>query len=213
MNVSIVSLSAHGADEVLVSFAITNGTDTQSERLLVSAAAVADLRLSVGECDPGCFDAVLAASQMYAATKRGLALLSFGRHSPKMLVRKLLQKGIARDVAAEAVKGLIRQGYLNPRADAYAEATTCVAKGWGEMRISSALREKGYADPVIRYALDRLEEDGVDYTAACAAWIQRRFPERPTDPRERAKMYASLARYGYTSSNIRDALRLLEKDS
>ena len=209
MTVSIVSLSAHGADEVCVSFAITNGTDTQSERLLISAASVADLRLCVGDCDPSCFDAVLAASHRHAARKRALSLLSYGRCSPKMLVRKLLQKGVCRDVATEAVKELIRQGYLNPRADAYAEATACVAKGWGRVRISSALREKGYSDPAVHDALNHLDEDGTDYAENCAALIRRRFPDCPTDPRERAKMYASLARLGYTSSDIREALRLI----
>ena len=212
MTIAIVSLTAHGTDDVCVSFAITNGTDTQTERLVVSAATVADLRLCVGSCDEACFDAVLAASQRHEATRRALSLLSFGRHSPRALVRKLGQKGIDRDIATETVKDLIRRGYLNPRADAYAEATACVAKGWGSTRITSSLYEKGYAASIVKEALDRLDEDGVDYAENCAALIRRRFPDRPTDPRERAKMYASLARYGYTSSDIREALDLLDNE-
>ena len=211
MIVSIVSLTAHGADEVCVSFSISNGSDTQSERLVIAAATVADLRLSVGDCNEDCFDAVLSAARRYEATKRGLSMLFFGRYSPKALVGKLVQKGIARDVATEAVKDLIRRGYLNPCADAYAEANACVAKGWGRMRISSSLYEKGYSAMAVREALERLEEDGVDYAEACAALIQRRFPDRPTDARERAKMYAALARYGYSSSDIREAYRLLDE--
>ena len=212
MTISIVSLAARGADEICVSFAITNGTDTQTEQLLISAAAVADLRLSVGDCDEACFDAVLAASQMHEALKRGLSVLSFGRYSPRALARKMMQKGIARDVATEAVKALIRMGYLNPRADAYAEATACLTKGWGRTRISSALYEKGYSASVVHEALERLEDDGVDYAENCAALIRRRFVERTDDPRERAKMYASLSRYGYTSSDIREALRILDHE-
>ncbi len=212
MTVSIVSLTAHGTDDVCVSFSITNGTDTQTERLVISAATVADLRLCVGDCNETCFDAVLAASQKHEATRRALSLLSFGRHSPKALVRKLGQKGIDREIATEAVKDLIHRGYLNPRADAYAEANVGVAKGWGRTRITSSLYEKGYAAAIVHEALDRLDEDGVDYAENCAALIRRRFPDRPTDPRERAKMYASLARYGYTSSDIREALRLLENE-
>ena len=194
MTVSIVSLTAHGADEVAVSFAITNGVDTQTERLVVSAATVADLRLTVGDCNEACFDAVFAAAQKHEATRRALSLLSFGRQSPKALVRKLVQKGIDRETATEAVKALIRRGYLNPRVDAYAEATAYIAKGWGRTRISSSLYEKGYAAPIVHEALDRLDEDGVDYAENCAALMRRRFPDRPTDPRERAKMYAALAR-------------------
>ena len=212
MTVSIVSLTAHGTDDVCVSFAITNGTDTQTERLVVAAATVADLHLTVGDCNEACFDAVLAAAQKHEATRRALSLLSFGRQSPKALVRKLVQKGTNRDIATEAVKGLIRRGYLNPRADAYAEATACVAKGWGKTRITSTLYEKGYAAPIVHEALDHLDDDGVDYVENCAALMRRRFPDRPTDPRERAKMYASLARYGYTSSDIREALQLLENE-
>lgn len=211
MTVSIVSLTAHGTEDVCVSFAISNGIDTQTERLVVSAANVADLRLSVGACTQDCFDSVLAASQKHEATRRALSLLSFGRHSPKALVRKLVQKGTDREIATEAVKGLIRRGYLNPRADAYAEATACVAKGWGRTRITSTLYEKGYAATIVKEALDRLDEDGVDYVENCAALMRRRFPERPADPRERAKMYASLSRYGYTSADIREALQLLEE--
>lgn len=210
MTITIVSLSARGEGEVCVSFAITNGTDTQSERLVIAAADVADLRLSVGECNENCFDAVLAASRRHEATNRALSMLSFGRHSPKNLARKLVQKGIDREIAADAVRGLMRRGYLNPRVDAYAEATACVAKGWGRTRITSSLYEKGYAASIVKEALERLADDGVDYAENCAALIRRRFPNRPSDPRERAKMYASLARYGYTSSDIREAQRLLE---
>ena len=212
MTVSIVSLTAHGVEDVCVSFSISNGTDTQTERLVVSAATVADLRLTVGDCNEACFDAVLAAAQKHEATRRALSLLSFGRQSPKALVRKLVQKGIDREKATEAVKELIRRGYLSPRADAYAEATACVAKGWGRTRITSSLYEKGYAAPIVHEALDRLDDDGVDYVENCAALMRRRFPDRSTDPRERAKMYAALARYGYTSSDIREALRLLENE-
>lgn len=212
MTVSIVSIAAHASDGVCISFSITNGNDSQSERLVISAADMADLRLCVGDCDEACFDAVLAASRKYEAKKRALSLLSFGRHSPKALARKLGQKGIDRKIATETVKDLIHRGYLNPRADAYAEANACVAKGWGKLRISSALREKGYSDVAVRYAMERLDEDGVDYIAGCANWIQR-YGDIPSDPRERAKRYASLVRYGYTASDIRQALRFLEKKS
>ena len=212
MTISIVSLSARGADEVCVSFSISNGIETQTEQLVISAATVADLRLCVGECNESCFDGVLLASKRHDATKRALNILSFGRYSPKALSRKLCQKGIERNVAIETVKDLIRRGLLNPRADAYAEACACLAKDWGSTRITSTLYEKGYPANAVREALDRLNEDGVDYAENCAAIIRRRFPDRPTDPRERAKMYASLARYGYTSADIREALDILDNE-
>lgn len=211
MIVSLVSLSAHGEGEVAVGFSISDGSHTQNERVILPASAVVDLSLAVGVCDEACMDAVLAASEKHAAMKKGMVLLSFGRQSPKALARKLVQKGVAREMAAEAVKELIRRGYLDPCADAYAEAERAKAKGWGRGRISSALYEKGFSAQTVRYALSRLEEDGTDYVAACAEMIRRRYSAIPDDPRDRAKMYASLVRYGYTSSDIREALRLLNK--
>ena len=213
MTISIVSIAARACDDVCVSFSITDGVNVQSERLVISAASVADLRLCVGECSEECFDSVLAAAQRHEATKRALSLLSYGRHSPKALARKLCGKGISRDVAVEAIRDLIARGYLNPRADAYAEANVGVSKGWGRIRISSALYEKGYSASAVHEALARLDADGVDYAAACASLICRRFSEQPTDPKSRAKMYASLSRYGYTTSDIREALSLLEDRS
>lgn len=207
MTILLTGLSAHGADEIKVSFEIGDGEHVQLESHVISAADCADLRLAKGDCTPAQYDAVAYAAALYGARKRGLSLLSFGRCSEKTLIRKLCARGIDREMAAEATASLSRDGYLNADADALAEAERGVAKLWGRRRIAFALREKGYSDDAIRDALCALEDRGVDFEENCAELIRRRGLTRVDDPKERQKQYAALARMGYTTEEIREAFR------
>lgn len=212
MTISIVSLCAHGREEVAVTFCLTDGTHKHTERLLLSAARCADLGLCVGVCDEQRFDDALYASRLYDATKRALVMLAFGRCSSRMMTQKLTKKGVDAEIAVDAVAELIARGYLSPAADALAEAQKGLGKQWGRIRIHASLRQKGYEDGDIRAALDTLEDEGADFEGNCADLIRRRWSDIPTDPIEKKKMVAALMRLGYTSSDIRGACRLLNTE-
>ena len=213
MTVSIVSICAHGADEVAVTFSLSDGIHKQTERLLLSAARCADLNLCVGASDEQCFDGAMYASRLYDATKRALAMLGFGRYSAHMMEHKLVRRGINAEIAADAVADLIERGYLSPAADALAEAQKGLAKQWGKLRIHASLRQKGYGDEDIRAAIEALEDEGADFEGNCAAVIRRRWCDVPIDATEKKKMVAALMRLGYTSSEIRAACRLLNTEN
>ena len=205
MTVSIVSLAARGEDEIAVTFEIRSGEHLQRESFTVSASAVADLRLRKGECDRVLYDTVAREAEVFAAIKKGLYLLGFGRCSEKMLCRKLTAKGIEREIATEAVAELTRRGYLNAVGDAKREAERQAAKLWGRRRIAAALFEKGYGQAEISSALDALEDDGIDYVELCAERMRRTLKALPQTPEQKQKLRTSLERYGYSSSEIRDA--------
>lgn len=207
MTLRITCLSAHGADEIQVSFEIGDGEHTDRESFVISTCDCADLRLCAGPCTTEQYDAVAYASSLYSARRKGLILLGYGRCSQRALSRKLCARGIEREIAEAAAADLAKEGYLDDGADALAEAERGVAKRWGERRIAASLREKGYDDESIRQALWALEDRGVDFVENCAALIRSRYSELPSDPKERQKILASLSRMGYTSSAIRDALR------
>lgn len=208
MTVSIASLAARGEDEICVTFEIRSGEHLQKESFTVSATAVADLRLRKGECDQALYDTVSRQAELFAAIKKGLYVLGFGRSSKKMLCRKLVMKGIDRDLAEEAVEELCRLGYLNAESDAKLEAERQAAKLWGRRRISAALFEKGYGQLEITDALNALEEDGIDYAEMCAERLRRTLKELPQTPDQKRKLKASLERYGFSSSEIRDAWQI-----
>ncbi len=211
MTVEIVSLAARGDEEIAVTFAIRNGEHEQKETFVVPLAMVADLRLSVGACDTDCYDAVSRGAEIGAAVKRGLYLLGYGSCSERALLRKLVSKGVAKEIAVQAVEEIGRRGYLNEDADALREAEKGVAKLWGQRRIAAALASKGYSHEAIQHALYALEDRGVEYAELCAERIRRKEGAVPTDPEDRRRMMASLQRNGFSISEIREAFRLLEE--
>lgn len=209
MVLALVSLSAREGEQIAVSFEIRNGEDIQREQFLVPASLVADLRLVKGEVDRACYDAVVRGSELHAAIKRGLGILSYGSASERMLCRKLQMKGIRREIAEEAVEALRRQGYLNPAEDALREADRCIRKLWGRRRIVSALLEKGYSRAVIQETLESLSDDGVDFVEVCAERLRTHVGAVPADLNDRRKLVASLMRYGFENDEIREAFRLI----
>ena len=213
MTVTILSLAVRGEDEIAVTFALREGEHSDTETFTVSAADVADLRLRRGEIDRETFDAVSHRAEIRRARKQGLYLLGYGACSRRTLCEKLTRKGFSKEIAAEAVAALCRDGYLNPTADALREAQRGVAKLWGKRRIAAALFEKGYDNAEIQAALFSLEDEGVDYTEVCAERIRRTMPDLPADPAARRKRIVSLERYGFSHSEIREAFEQVNDES
>ena len=121
-------------------------------------------------------------------------------------------KGISADIAEEAVSEIEKKGYLDDAASAAREAERCVAKKWGARRISAALYQKGYDGEAVKQALYALEDSGVDFAENCAELIRTRYDELPDDPNEKRKLYASMMRYGYSSSEINSAMDILKNE-
>ena len=212
MTVTILSLSARGSEEVAVTFELREGEHSQRETFLIPVSLVVDLRLCVGECDRACYDAVCYGAEVFRAVRRGLSILGYGSCSERALCRKLMAKGTAREIAEEAVRQLSRMGYLNGGADALREAERCVAKHWGKRRIAATLFSKGYDQEYVRDALDALEDEGVEYSQLCAERIRMQVGVVPSEPAARRKLIASLERYGFTSSEIREAFRIVTQE-
>ena len=203
MTVTLISLADRGGEEISVVFELRSGEHRQKESFLLSTVQVADLRLCVGECDRNCYDNVEYAAQLYLAEKRALQILSYGSCSEKMLCRKLVMKGIPREFAEEAVAALCGRGLLDSTASARREVEKGIAKLWGRKRIVASLYEKGYSDRTIKEAMSMLSE--IDEVEVCVRRIEKQAGEIPADLNERRKLIASLERYGFSSSQIREA--------
>ena len=211
MTVLILSLSARGSEEIAVTFEMREGEYTQRDTLLVPLSLVADLGLRTGECDQSCYDALSRGAELCRAVKKGLSLLGYGSCSARALCRKLTAKGFSREISAEAVRELTEKGYLNDGNGALREAERCVEKLWGKRRIAAALYAKGYDREAVRDALDCLEEQGVEYADLCAERIRSQVGVVPSEPVAHRKLIASLERYGFSSSDIREAFRILSE--
>ncbi len=99
-------------------------------------------------------------------------------------------------------------------------------QAWGNDRIARALRERGVARELIARALADEGGSGVGAQTSAQggepevealapeseldralAWLQRRFPAGPAEPRDRERAFAALARRGYDSETASDAVR------
>ena len=211
MTVEILSVSARADGDIAVTFEIKAGERKQRETFVISAAIFADMGLSVGLCGQELFDRVSEASEIYRAKKRGLNILGYGVCSEKGLCHKLTAKGFEKEVAERAVAELSAEGYLNADGDALREAEKCISKLWGKKRIAAQLYSKGYSDRSVKEAIYALEDGGVDFFEICTQRLHGMIDEIPTDPREKQKLVASLMRYGFSSDEIREAIREIMK--
>lgn len=132
------------------------------------------------------------------------------------------------DVRAEEIELVIAEllgfGYLDDAR--YARLFTedkRALEAWGNERIARALRERGVARELIEQALaegDAAEvgdarDGGVGGDGASSrgeldralAWLARRFPAGPGQPRDRERAYGALARRGYDGETAADAVR------
>ena len=116
---------------------------------------------------------------------------------------KLRSKGFDKEISAQAAKYLSAIGYINEGEDAVREAERCLKKYWGIKRIVAFLYEKGYSESAVRLAVAEL--DGYDMSEACIALVERKLGGLPDDREAQKKLFASLLRYGHSSSDIKKA--------
>ncbi len=210
IEISVTSISSRGAgEETDVTFLIENG-EGNSERATFTLSSRQYLALGVsrGEADTQTFDDVSYASQVWAATKKGVVILGYGAVSPRGMKTKLISKGFDKTVAEDAARELVAMGLIKPFDDASEIARRCASKLWGKKRIISELYAKGFSSDAVNAALCSLEDEEVDFVQNCSRLIGKRYGEIPADPSGRKKMFAALCRYGYSSGEIKQAIDL-----
>lgn len=208
IKVTVTSLCAKSAGEEMdITFIVSDGgNNRERSTFTVSSRQFLTLGVSKGETDTDMFDAVSHAAEVWSATKKGMTLLGYGAASEKALCIKLTAKGFSREVAGEAVENLVLLGLINAAEDATELARKLVSKLWGKKRIASGLYEKGYASEDVTVAMNALDDMGIDFAENCRLLVEKRYGDVPRDPNGRRRLYAALARYGYSSAEIREAL-------
>lgn len=129
--------------------------------------------------------------------------------SMRGLVKKLIVKGYDRDICEAAIEIVRLRGFVDESDIAVRRAQLFLEKRWGRSRIFAKLREEGFAESAFEAVKEFLED--VDFSENCAALILRKFGGVPEDRRERDLMVASLTRTGYSSVDIREAIKKLNK--
>ncbi len=200
--------AAEGGARLLVELETAEGEERTRETLSLLAARLEHLP-AVGEISPETVLELRREDRICAALGAGLRMLGSNGCSARHLVEKLRMRGYDPEVAGEATAILSQKGYLREEEGALREAEKGIAKLWGDRRILADLSAKGYTGSALKYAAARLRtEDGV---SRCAALIAKRRIRISADEAELRRLFASLTRYGYTSEEIRAALRMCGK--
>ncbi len=197
---------------VLVCLTVGNGSGSEDIEFLILEELFSEIaeELSCGDVDLWVVGRLEELSDVTAAYSSACASLAFTQCSSKALLRKLLIKGFSRS-ASEAAVGLCEsRGYIDEAAMAHRRAEIMVEKLWGRVRILAKLREEGFSDSAMENVCEYLE--CVDFADSCARAIEKKYSPIPCERREREKMYASLVRFGYSSSDIKEALRRINAD-
>ena len=211
LTITVKSLRAqHDGAEILVSVLLEDGEHREQKNLLLTTEQYCELRPTRGVIDETLYEQLEEASDLCRAIRCGENLLSFGSNSVQMLAQKIARHGFRRDVALTAAQKLCERGLIDEQGDLRREVEKCLRKLWGAKRIGSHLWSRGFDSAVMAGLNEILRE--VDFDANCAALIRKHYGELPTDPAEERRMIASLGRYGYTLSQIRNAMRIVSEE-
>lgn len=168
---------------------------------------VSELQLSRGFADSEMLERIYKYSEISCAYFKACRLLGYSACSVLGLKRKLREKGFSAEASHAAVNMVCDMGLIDEESFATREAEICLGKYWGERRIISKLREKGYGNEAIQSVGDMLLF--YDFNKRCLHVAKKKFGSKPLSRQDYSKAYGSLARLGYSGSQINYALKVM----
>ena len=193
---------------VCVSVEVSNESGCECVEFVILDELLDEIGLQMGAIDEDVLYELDRAADVTAAYMSACASFAYTQCSLKSLYRKLIQKGFSKESSSMAIDIVESRGFVDEDEIAARRAEIMLSKLWGRSRILKKLREEGFSDVVIRGAFESIEN--TDFAENCAKVIEKKYSQVPMERRERDKMYASLARMGYSPSEIKKALSLIE---
>ena len=178
------------------------------EELRSTLGVVTALRLYAGrELDTEGLEQLRRESDRALARERALTLVSQRQMSARELRDKLRQKGIEPETADWCVDWLTERGLLDETAYAAAVVRHYAAKGYGAGRVRAELSRRGLSRELADEAMETMPDGQEKLDRLIAARLRN-----PGDRDEVRKLSASLYRRGFSSEEIRSALRRFETE-
>ena len=205
--IRIVAVASAGSEKKSVRVLISNPSGREENEFLLMNTHVEELSLSVGEIDEEILPELEYFAEVAKAYSSACSSFAFTPSSYSALFKKLLTKGFPKDVCSDAIECVKATGFVKEDEIALRRAQIFVEKRWGRSRIIMKLREEGFDDSSMMLARVFLEE--TDFSSICAEHIRRKYGRVPEDGHERKLMYASLSRMGFSTSDIKQAVKLI----
>lgn len=212
MKIEIISVSALcEGEEMLITLRISDDSgNVEKRKILIFTKQYLELGIRRGDViDEALFDKLDELSRACKAIRKGSDLLAYSSSSKARLAQRLRSEGIDRESAENAASYLEDMGLINEELDVERAVQSCLKKLWGKKRIYRELCAKGYKMELIERELATL--DGESLIENCVSLIRKRYKLIPDDPDGKRKMVAALTRYGYSFSEIKQAIIMVNK--
>lgn len=205
--IRLKAIAPFGSEKVTLRVLVSNSSGSEEIEFVLMREHSEMLGLKIGEISEEMLPELEYYGEVARAYSSACSSFAYTNSSVSMLMKKLMQKGFPKDVCEDALACVKKRGFVDEEAIAVRRAQIFVEKHWGRSRIIMKLREEGFGEKAMSAAL--LELENVDFEASCASLIRKKYGRVPDDSHERELMYASLMRMGYSSSEIKKALKLL----
>ncbi len=127
-------------------------------------------------------------------------LLARREHSEQELQRKLLARGFAPETVGEVLSGLKTAGMQDDARYTEAYIRNRVAKGFGPVRISRELYERGITEELVARVLAAMQMDWEELVQAVR--LKKFGRQAPADIKEQARQSRFLQYRGFTYQQI-----------
>ncbi len=154
------------------------------------------------------FDAFLRDRAYPFALEKAVSLLASRARTEKEIVDALRQNAYPEQVIARVMACLQEEGYIDDTAFAEQWVGARTSKGMGARRIRHELRLKGVGQDEIEEALASADEEEI-LRAAVRMADKASHGRNLSEPADRQKIVAALARRGYDFSTAKKALHIL----
>ena len=162
--------------------------------------------------DRDAFDAFLSKRSYPFAMEKAVALLAMRPRTQQEIADALRKNAYPERTVARVMARLDEAGYINDTDFAEQWAASRTNKGMGSRRIRMELRRKGVDGEAIDEALTAIDEDDM-LSGALKAARKAASGKDITDPKDRQKILAALARRGYGYSEAKQALDMLKEET
>lgn len=137
-----------------------------------------------------------------------IALLARREHSVRELTVKLGARGVSAAMAEVVITRLIAERLQSDERFTEVYLRQRSSRGYGPIRISLELRERGIDDALISAELRRVADEGeIDWFACAAMAYSKKYGVRPIeDIKERAKRMRFLQYRGFSHEQITAAI-------
>ena len=212
MKIEVISISAMSeGSEMLLTLVLSNDDGKRERRkLLLFTEQYLELGVRRGSIlDEETFEKIEEMSKICKAMRKGSDLLSYSASSRVRLAQRLRSKGIDKESASAAAQRLADMGAINEELDVERLVCTCLKKLWGKKRIYRELCAKGYDRDLVSAELSKIDDE--IWVENCVACFNKKHKSFTRDPEVQKKIIASLVRYGYSFSEIKQALQIITK--